>query len=102
MMGRLLLDLYEVEPEQAVELVCSLGGEAERLMLAMRWAESVCADIDKVADRQPQFLAKIAYRSIPAKDMPPGLMGLLAAGAEHWRAKAVDHRYALRVLEVSL
>ena len=70
-------------------------------MLAMRWAESVLADIDAIAERQPRFLSRIAYRFMPAKDIPPGLIGLLAAGAEHWRAEADERRWALSVLEVA-
>lgn len=96
--GARLLDIYEVDREQALELARSLDDEQGRLLLAMAWAEDVFMEIDIIADRQPGFLARIAYRSLPHEDLPPGLLGFLAAGAYFWRSRAYHLRAELSVM----
>lgn len=86
MSARAILDLYDAgHRTQAIELARCLGGEAERLVLAMHRADWIREEIDALAESLWGCAWLAWARSTPGDGYPPTtLMSFMLDGHEHW------------------
>ena len=88
MSARAILDLYDAgHRTQAIELARCLGGEAERLVLAMHRAGEIIDEIYNVRDRVESMWAACAETGKPAHlsfEHQQSLICLLIDGVDYW------------------
>lgn len=101
MIGARLLEVYETDPAQALELARAIGGEVERLLLAMDRAYRISDEIEDYAETNYgsswEILAE-RYREWHDSPAVP-ICRLLLDGVNYWGEQYSDAAYDLGRLE---
>ena len=95
--GVRLVEVYDNDRAQAMEMARALGGEAERLLLAIDRADDVSDEIWSIRERDElhYLIFEVGYDAYEA------FIGFCEAGAVHWEGVSMRARSALCALEVT-